>query len=148
MTGVYFDSGVLLKLYTNEPDSQRVQDFIFHRKALLQITHLHLAEFSSALNLKVFRGECGMDKSQSALELINKDLKAGILREIELDWAQAWGICRKLSSQHSHETGTRTLDSLHVACAELLGMREFVSTDKRQALLAERLGLRVVNPLR
>jgi predicted nucleic acid-binding protein len=48
-------------------------------------------------------------------------------------------------TRHS-ATGCRTLDTLHIACARQLAIREFVTTDRRQANLAKRLGMRVLDP--
>ena len=44
-------------------------------------------------------------------------------------------------------TGCRTLDTLHVASARVLGLGRLVTTDRRQAALAERAGLVVIDPL-
>lgn len=51
-----------------------------------------------------------------------------------------------LARAHAAATGCRTLDTLHVACAQELGFRDFVTSDRRQAALAERLGFTVHNP--
>jgi len=142
----YFDSGVLLKLYTAEPDSPQIQDFIHQHRTPLHVTALHLAEFASALSLKAFRRECELRQVQAALALVKKDVQAGILRQVELNWERAFQSCSQLSTRHSHQTGTRTLDALHVACACALGAKEFVTTDSRQTEMAKLAGLRVVDP--
>jgi len=49
---------------------------------------------------------------------------------------------------HAASTGCRTLDALHVACARVLSIREFVTTDERQTALARHAGMRVTNPAR
>lgn len=49
----------------------------------------------------------------------------------------------RLSAQHSERLGTRSLDILHVAFAVVLGAREFLSFDQRQAALAAAAGLTV-----
>lgn len=47
---------------------------------------------------------------------------------------------------HASKTACRTLDTLHLACARQLAIRECVTTDQRQAILAKHLGMRVVDP--
>ena len=42
--------------------------------------------------------------------------------------------------------GTSSLDVLHVASAQVLGCRRFVSYDERQLALAKAAGLRVLRP--
>jgi len=51
-----------------------------------------------------------------------------------------------LSDQFASRTGARTLDTLHVAAARLLGAKEFLTSDDRQAKLARAIGLKVLDP--
>lgn len=142
----YYDTGVLLKLYTAEPESARVQDFVRLRKERIWLTDLHVAECVSALRLKTFRKEGSEDEASAAIELLKADLKSGIMQVVEVDWSHAWQECRLLSEQFSSRTGARTMDSLHVAAARLLGAKEFLTSDGRQAKLAHSIGLKVFNP--
>ena len=142
----YFDTGILIKLYTVETESRAVQDFVRHRGEPLRITDLHRAECASALRLKAFRGECTESESTDALKLIAGDLRTGILRMVAVDWNAAWEQCSRLTEQHAATTGARTLDTLHLACAAQLGATELVTSDRRQAALATLAGLKPVDP--
>lgn len=55
----YHDTGLLLKLYTNERDAAAVRNFVVRRGEALAFTAVHHAECVSALRLKCFRGEAG-----------------------------------------------------------------------------------------
>lgn len=140
----YLDTGVILKLYTLEPLSPAVRQFVVEGGEPLCFTPLHHSESVSALKLKVFRGECLESEAASAILDLEADLASGVLRRTAIDWAETWELCRQLSIAHASVVGSRTLDTLHVASAIRLGLREFVSTDARQRQLAERVGLRVV----
>ena len=142
----YYDTGVLLKLYTAEPESSRVQDFVNLRKDRIWVTDLHVAECVSALRLKAFRKECSEDEASAAIELLKADLQSGVLQVAEVDWTHTWQECRLLSDQFASRTGARTLDSLHVAAARLLGVKEFLTSGGRQAKLARAIGLKVLDP--
>ena len=142
----YLDTGVLLKLYTVEPESAAVRSFVVQRGEPLYVTALHRAELVSAFRLKVFRGECDEAASGAAIADFEDDLLNGVVRMVGLDWDHAWIACRELSAAHAAATGCRTLDAIHVACARVLGIREFVTRDKRQADLAIRAGMRVIEP--
>jgi predicted nucleic acid-binding protein len=142
----YYDTGILLKLYTTELESTSVQRFVHGRGEPIRISDLHHSECVSALRLKQFRGECEPVQSKKAIALLGGDLRDGTLRLVAVDWGKAWSCCRDLSERFAAETGARTLDALHVACAIQLEAREFVSSDKRQIALAEKAGLEVVNP--
>lgn len=143
----YFDTGLLLKLYTLEPASESVEAFVKRRRRPVPVHALHLAEMTSALRLKQFRGECRAEEADRALACIDADVDAGILRTVPVDWDEAWRLCRELSRLHADTAGCRTLDALHVACAIQLRSAEFATSDARQAGLARRSKLRVVNPV-
>ena len=144
----YYDTGLLLKLYTNESDSEAVRNFVLRRGEALVFTPTHHAECVSALRLKCFRGEAGEEEVAGALRDIESDVAAGVLRATSVDWDDVWLRCRVLSDAHAAATGCRTLDALHVACALLMGAGEMVTGDRRQAALARKAGLRVVDLLK
>jgi predicted nucleic acid-binding protein len=50
----------------------------------------------------------------------------------------------ELSDNYSANLGCRTLDIIHVAAAILIGAREFVTFDARQAEMAKQAGLKVI----
>lgn len=143
----YYDTGILLKLYTEEEGSDRVRAWVVRRREALLFTSLHRTECVSALRLKVFRGECQLEQSNAALANLDTDATAGVLKHTTLEWDEVWARVEILARTHAAATGCRTLDSLHVASALQLGAREMVTSDGRQAALARKSGLKVVNPL-
>lgn len=144
----YYDTGVLLKLYTSEPESGNVGQFVHSRGEKLFVTDLHVSESVSALKLKVFRKECHEEAAAAGIALIMDDLKSGVLQLVEVDWDRAWQECRLLSEKLASASGVRTLDALHVGVARQSGAEEFVTSDSRQSDLALRLGFHVINPTR
>jgi len=142
----YFDTGILLKLYTDEPESDAVQAFAVATGQPIPFLALHHSECSSALHLKAFRGECSVAQANGALANIDEDLRSGVLHPLQPDWEVVWCRCAELAQSHAALIGCRTLDSLHVACAVELGYRNFVTSDARQSNLAERVGLSVQCP--
>jgi len=143
----YYDTGVLLKLYTVEERADEVRDWVVRGGEALVFTSLHRSECVSALRLKVFRGECRLEQSTAALAALDEDVDAGVLRPTALDWDAVWERAERLARAHASSTGCRTLDTLHVASAMQLDVQEMVTSDQRQAALAREAGLLVVNPL-
>lgn len=139
----YFDTGVVLKLYTVEPESAAVRQWVTVRAEPIPFSSLHLSECVSALRLKCFRRECREEQVAGSLLDLENDLATGVLGRTAVDWEAAWNLARVLSDAHAAATGCRTLDVLHVACARQWGAQEFVTTDARQAKLARKVGLRV-----
>ncbi|MFP4357962.1 MAG: type II toxin-antitoxin system VapC family toxin [Puniceicoccaceae bacterium] len=141
-----FDTGVLLKLYTNEPESDAVQGFVVSTGQPIPFLAPHHSECSTALHLKAFRGECSVAQANRALANIEEDLRSGVLHPLQPDWENVWHRCAELARSHAAFVGCRTLNALHVACSLAFGFREFVTSDARQTDLAERVGLSVRRP--
>lgn len=143
----YYDTGVLLKLYTIEEGADEVREWVVRGGEALVFTSLHRSECVSVLRLKVFRGEGRLEQSAAALAALDEDVDAGVLRPTALDWDAVWERAERLARAHGATTGCRTLDMLHVASALQLDVQEMVTRDQRQAALAGMAGLLVVNPL-
>jgi len=142
----YFDTGIILKLYTEEPESEAVRAFVIKRGEAIGVSTLHLAECVSALRLKQFRGEGKAAQVSQAIANLDHDVRSRVLKIFPVDWDEAWRESRALSDAHAGVAGCRTLDALHVACARLLGARQFISSDRRQGALAKLAGLKLLNP--
>ena len=145
---IYFDTGTLLKLYTTEPESQKVRDFVTSAGQRIPFLDLHRSECASALHLKAFRKECSLAQANRALADIDEDLRSGVLVRLLPEWEAIWNKTAELTVAHTASTGCRTLDTLHVACALILGFRNFVTSDARQAALVERVGITLHDPTR
>lgn len=143
---IYYDTGVLLKLYTLEPESAAVRALVTETAEAIPFLSLHQSECTSALHLKAFRGECSVQQANQALGDIDEDLRSGVLNRILPDWESLWTKTFELSQAYSSITGCRTLDTLHIAAALHLGIRRFATSDQRQSNLASRVGLRVFDP--
>jgi predicted nucleic acid-binding protein len=143
---IYYDTGVLVKLYTPEPESPSVRRFVVETGQTLPFLSLHRSECASAFHLKAFRGECSLAQANRALADIAEDVRTGLLTYLQPDWEFVWQKSVELTQAHSANTGCRTLDVLHVAAAVTLGFREFATSDIRQFRLAAHLGLAVHNP--
>lgn len=139
----YYDTGLLLKLYTEEKESDAIRAFGTKKQEPLGFTSLHLSKCVSALRLKCFRNECEEEQAAGAIMDMENDIAAGVLRSFYIDWDAAWAQCRILSDAHAATTGCRTLDAPHVACAKQMGAKEFITSDERQLKLAQKAGLRV-----
>lgn len=143
---IYYDTGVLLKLYTEEPESAAVRAFVIEAGEALPFLGLHQSECSSALHLKAFRGECSIEQANQALGDIDEDLRSGVLEQMRPEWESLWEKTFELTQAHSSITGCRTLDTLHIAATLHLGFRHLATSDQRQSSLARRVGLRVFDP--
>ncbi len=139
----YLDTGVLIKLYCAEPDSMKAIRVVTRCAVPLILTGFQQLESANALRLKVFRKELRERQRQTAMQRMAEDVAAGVLVPTACDIDEILRISETLSSQWTHGVGCRTLDILHVATAKVLQVRDFVTSDQRQATLAEHAGLHV-----
>jgi len=145
MSGLYFDTGVALKLVVNEPLSERTRQFVTERKAAVPISRLHEVEIQNSLQALTFRKLID-DQQLAAAQSVLADLfRSGRFRRIDVSIDRMAAEALSLASIVTRITGCRTLDLMHVAAAKLWGAREFVSTDARQIQAASLCGLRVVD---
>jgi len=74
---------------------------------------------------------------------VETDIANGVLVEHTVPLVDLFRAAEALVQLHTAETGARTLDILHVAAAQALGVTDLVTFDQRQQALASRLGLRL-----
>ncbi len=140
---IYLDTGCFVKLYYPEADSAQVISHIQGKPVCY--TPLHELEFVNALQLKTFFNSATPQQATAARDLVEADLKSGVLVSVVGDWPNIFREAVKLAEQHTGTVGCRSLDILHCAAAKVLAATEFVSTDARQKKLATAMGLNLVN---
>jgi predicted nucleic acid-binding protein len=143
MMSAYFDSAIIVKLYVREVNSAEAVSLVQRSGTDILFSQLHENEVRNAIRLKRRREELSDAEVETAFRRIQEDLAEGRLSRPHPDWAQAWTKADELSAHHAHHVNCRTLDTLHVALAMILGFREFASFDERQRSLATAAGLRV-----
>lgn len=139
----YVDPSALLKLYLHEPESAAMSAWR-SRKGALPITHHGQLELVNGICLAGFRSLLGSEALEDALGSFAEDLQDGRYVVVDLLWRATLRRAEQLARELTPTLGCRTLDILHVATALELGMRAFVTFDRRQARLATAAGLRVV----
>lgn len=139
------DSSVLVKLYYPEPKSKQFSEWITKQKLPIIFTQFHELEMINAFSLKVFRNEISEESFNAFRDIIEKDKAAGILEVINPDWSQVLLEAIKISKRNSSVIGTRSLDIIHVASADILNCDTFMTNDKRQLDAARAIGLNVLS---
>jgi predicted nucleic acid-binding protein len=140
---IYPDTSFLVSIYIEESNSEAGQAYAYALDEPLTFTLFHRLEFRTALRCRVFRKDLDSDELRQALQLSDEHLVGGFLRHTPLTWSEALREAERLGEAHVTETGVRSGDLFHVASAVVLGAREFVTFDRRQAALARRAGLKV-----
>ena len=141
---VYFDTGLLLKLYAAEPNSAKAAALVQHHGMPFVFCQLQQTELWNALYRKAARNEIDRAELARSVKRIQSDLDLGVLNVSNLDWPEVWATADRLTVKYVLTTQCRTLDVLHVAAALQLDVKNFGTTDVRQMAIARKAGLRVV----
>ena len=141
---LYYDSGVLVKLYVREDRSDEVTRFVARRGESVAVNRLHELEIRNALRLKRFRGEIDDGQMAASLGMIAADFAARRLIRHEADWQVIHDEAERLSAVTGATVGVRTIDVIHIAAALTQMATGVVSFDRRQLAAARMSGLRVV----
>ena len=141
---IYFDTGLLLKLYSFESNSAQAIALIQRHGIPIILTGLQQTELRNALHRKKARGEMTLAQLKKALKDLRRDLDGGVFQSPQVDWPEAWAKADRLTAKYAGITSCRTRDVLHVAVALHLDVKVFGATDQRQLLLARKSGLKTV----
>ena len=142
---LYIDSSVLVKLYYPEPESRVLSEWIKKQKQPILFTQFHELEITNAFALKVFRNEISKESFNDLRGILNKDKALGILDVVNPDWSDVLLESLKISKRSSHVIGSRSLDIIHVASADILNCDTFLTNDKRQLAAANNIGLSTIS---
>ena len=142
---IYFDTGILLKLYSAEADSAKAITLVQCFGSPICFTELQDAELRNALYRKNARNEISRQELRKALRDLQSDIDKAILQHPSIEWPEVFAEAKRLTSKYAFSTQCRTLDTLHVATALSLGVGSIGSTDERQRVLARKASLKVVS---
>lgn len=140
MKRIYFDTGTLVKLYVVEQGSELVQQRAA-KAGEIPLNPLQTTELKNAILAAVGRKIISQEAAEKTLENFENDIDEGYYVPESPDWIPVWQRASNFARQYTPNILCRTLDILHVALAEYAGIDEFVTGDKRQAALAEQIGL-------
>lgn len=141
---IYADSGLVTKWYLPEVDSPAALALRDRFSPPAILTRLHRLELTNAWRLKQFRGELEAEAIDLATQDLMADIRGGLWHCPAEPLDEIYTRAEELAMTHSAQLGTRSMDILHVAAAEYLGCSHFLTGDRRQARLAESIGLNLV----
>ena len=139
----YADTGFLVSLHSADANSVRAKMRMKSHGMPMAWTWLHEMEFRNAIRLQAFRKQIAPEDMGHILHKQALGLDNGVYIPAAPALAEVNRVAEKLSDLHTATIGTRSLDILHVAQALVLGIREFLTFDIRQAALAKAAGLKV-----
>jgi len=139
---LYLDTSCLLKLVFDEPDSDRVDELVAVEQQIIVST---LAELEAEQQLwSQFLGGSLTRRDYARLRGFLADIRGVapfVHKSSPHDLAQA--ARNQILNSGAY---CRTLDRLHLAAMEALGLRRLLTNDDQQAAAARALGFEVILP--
>ncbi len=139
----YFDSAIIVKLYVQEATSPEAIRRVGASAAPYALTQWQALKVKNAIRLKAFRTEVTTAEMNQSIAAFEQDIATGRWQRPVYTAANIEQKADELSARYSPTLGCRTLDSIHIAAALVVGTTEFVTLDARQAALARAVGLTV-----
>jgi predicted nucleic acid-binding protein len=136
----YADSSFFVSVYLRDTHTpQALRHLASNPK--IWFTPFHTLELAHALAQNVFHRQISAAKADEIHKQLAEDCSAGLWELVEFPSAalETGGV---LARRYVPALGTRTLDTLHVACALELKSTRFWTFDQRQAKLAKAAGLK------
>jgi predicted nucleic acid-binding protein len=142
----YADPSALLKLYVHERESGAMNAWRSRTRGALPITEHGRLEIINGLGLARCRGHISVDALGDGLASFDEDLAEGRYVAAHVLWRATLRRAAEMSRKYAPTLCCRSLDVLHVATAIELGLRRFVTFDRRQQQLARAAGLKLTTP--
>ena len=135
----YLDSAILVKLYTQEPDSEQWRNWVSPRSDLVT-SSLALPEVRSALRQKVMLGFLKPRQQNIVWREFQRATQAGIIRVFPVG-SDVVDQAVNILEQMPRILPLRALDALHLATAQLIHASVLATTDQRMRAGAQEIGL-------
>src|SRR5262249_26525887 len=129
---IYVDPSALLKLYIHEPESAVMSRWRARSRGALPLTPHGRLEVINGIGLAAFRNSITTEGLTDALESFDEDCDEGRYAPVDVPWRATLRRAVEISRTDTRRIGCRSLDVLHVATALELGLRRFVTFDRRQ----------------
>lgn len=140
----YCDTSVLASIYLEDKHSHKTVQWLKKAELPIPLSLFSELELISAIQQRLFRKEITHEEVAKSHHYFQKNFQQGVFKRVCLE-GREYEQALQLVHCHTSSIGCRTLDVLHVASALLLNIREFVTCDARQKLLAQTAGLKVMN---
>lgn len=140
MSICYVDTSVLAKRYFNEAGSDEAEAFLIDQTQVI-ITELTAVEMRSLIARRRRDGSIDAALEAQIYAAFRADVRRKFIREHALS-SQVFQGAEQLIAQLP-EVPLRTLDALHLAAAQELGVERLATADKRMRDAAERIELAV-----
>ncbi|MDB6140636.1 MAG: twitching motility protein PilT [Verrucomicrobiaceae bacterium] len=140
----YADTGFLISLSISEDTSAQAVATMASVAGAVSVIWLTELEFENAVLRAVFQKRITPQLASTLMAEFENDVARGVYSRSVMDCNALSTEASRLAQHFTPAIGTRTLDLLHVAAANMLQCQTFLSFDDRQRRTAAALGMKVL----
>ncbi len=137
------DTSFLFSLYGNDVFTPKALKWMKMQRSPLTLTSLNEFELGNALRFAEFRKAIAPGEAATFWAQFESDRTEGRIQIHVCNLAKVVDEAKRISSTHTLKGGHRGFDVLHLAAAQLMKARQFLSFDDNQKRLARAEGLTV-----
>lgn len=149
MSGYFFDSSALVKLYHAEAGTPVVEQIANESENLVRVARLTITEMTSAFAIKVRTQAISREDADAFLRRFRRDVAAGKLEVFSIAESE-FAMAESLIERYAFDLRLRALDALQLAVAlELRNQKlvdHFVAADPVLCEVGRLEGFPVINP--
>ncbi len=139
-TDAYIDTSALAKWYVLETQSNEITKYL-ENHGPIAISNLTLVEFRSVMARKRANGDLSPAKESMVNASFLNDIASRFLIERDIS-RRTYEAAAQLVNGFC-EMGLFTLDAIHLAVAQEMGARTFVSADRKLSTIAMEVGMKI-----
>ncbi len=139
---IYLDAVYIAKFYVDEPDSERVRNFLSTAQPAASCLHA-MAEVASVFHRKLREGTVPQADFDNFCAQFEADCEAGLWTWLPLPESLVHAARRRIGKL-SPTTFIRAADALHLACAAAEGCTAIHTSDRHMIAAAPAFGLQAV----
>ena len=142
--GLYLDTSCLLKLFFQEPESARVAAMLAAEDRVVVSTLARL-ELRVQIQGRMAGGTLSGQVASTLMAMVDRTLVQSPFEITEMP-GNVYAVAAGQIVAAGRSVHCRTLDRLHLAAMETLGLRRLLTADETQARAAAACGFEVLRP--
>ena len=141
---IFTDASFLVSFFARDEHGPQAVAWWSKSNAVITATRLVLFEAENSIRTLPLSGKISRADARWAIEHMKRRVLEGMIEVRELSNKRVYPAARRLSIHHCEHKRFGAMDIVHVATAQELGAKLFVSFDGRQRELAAAEGLNVL----
>ena len=141
---IFADASFLVAFFAGTEHSKEARQWWKRSHAVITVTRLVLFEAENSIRSLPLSGKIKRVDARWAIEHMKRRILEGMIEVRELSNKRVYPAARRLSVHYCEDKSFGAMDIVHVATAQELAARGFLTFDNRQRELAEAEGMQVM----